>query len=796
MRDGPNAVLVAPPGAGKTTAVAPALLEEAWCTGEILLLSPRRVAARSAAERMAAMLDEKPGETIGYLTRLDSKRSAKTRVTVLTVAIFLNRIVADPELPGVSAVLFDEAHERHLDSDFGLALALETQGVLREDLRLLVMSATLDGERFAGLMDDCAVIESEGRSHPLQIQWLGSSGVERFEDSMADAVTQAWRDEEGDILAFLPGVREIERVRERLEPRLQDAVILPLHGQIDPAGQRAAIRRDAQGRRRIVLATAIAETSLTLDGVRVVVDGGLSRRAEHDRAAGGNRLVTVQASQASATQRAGRAARQAPGVAYRLWAEAAHAGRPTFEPPEITTSDLAPLVLTLANWGESEPANLRWLDPPPAASLATARCELQALGALDEDGRITPQGEAMAQLPLDPAGAAMVLFGARHGCADRAAQLVLLSQERGLGGRGEDLEARLSRWKGDRGARAEASRKLAGRWAALADKLVASDGKANPPLAIILAAGRPGFVAKRRTSSGEEWLAANGRGYRLDPASSVARAEYCVIGDAQGTAQGAWITAAVALDEADLRAWLGERVELHRTLRWTGERIEARREERLGALVLSRGPDPEPAMAAVQALLVEKALQELGDLLPADVLARARFAGVEGLSLDTLREGGDLWLPPPPLLAGRRDLAVGKGKLTDAALGMLDWNERQRLDDAAPREFTSPAGTRHAIDYSGQDAPSVEVRVQALYGLDSHPMIGRGKEAVPLLLKLTSPAGRPVQATRDLPAFWRGSWADVRKDMKGRYPKHRWPEEPWAEVASLKTKNAFSRGQS
>ncbi|WP_372524232.1 ATP-dependent helicase HrpB [Alteriqipengyuania sp.] len=794
LRDGPNAVLVAPPGAGKTTAVAPALLEEAWCTGEILLLSPRRVAARSAAERMASMLGEKPGETIGYLTRLDSKRSAKTRVTVLTEAIFLNRIVADPELPGVSAVLFDEAHERHLDSDFGLALALETQGVLREDLRLLVMSATLDGERFAGLMDDCAVIESEGRSHPLQIQWLGSSGVERFEDSLADAVTQAWRDEEGDILAFLPGVREIERVCERLELRLRDAVILPLHGQIDPAGQRAAIRSDAQGRRRIVLATAIAETSLTLDGVRVVVDGGLSRRAEYDRAAGGNRLVTVQASQASATQRAGRAARQAPGVAYRLWAEAAHAGRPTFEPPEITTSDLAPLVLTLAKWGESEPAKLRWLDPPPAASLATARGELQALGALDEDGRITPQGEAMAQLPLDPAGAAMVLFGARHGCADRAAQLVLLSQERGLGGRGEDLEARLSRWKGDRGARAEASRKLAGRWAALADKLVASDGKADPSFAIILAAGRPGFVAKRRNSSGEEWLAANGRGYRLDPASPVARAEYCVIGDAQGTAQGARITAAVALDEADLRAWMGERVELHRTLRWTGDRVEARREERLGALILSRGPDPEPDMAAVQALLVEKALQELGDLLPADILARARFAGVEGLSLDTLREGGDLWLAP--LLAGRRDLAVGQGKLTDAALGMLDWNERQRLDDAAPREFTSPAGTRHAIDYSGQDAPSVEVRVQALYGLDRHPMIGRGKEAVPLLLKLTSPAGRPVQATRDLPAFWRGSWADVRKDMKGRYPKHRWPEEPWAEVASLKTKNAFSRGQS
>ena len=786
-------MLVAPPGAGKTTAVAPALLGEDWCAGEILLLSPRRVAARSAAERMAAMLGEKPGETIGYLTRLDSKRSSKTRVTVLTEAIFLNRIVADPELPGVSAVLFDEAHERHLDSDFGLALALETQGVLRDDLRLLVMSATLDGQRFAGLMQDAPVIESEGRSHPLTIQWLGSSGVERFEDAMADAVARAWREEEGDILAFLPGVREIERVRERLEPRLREALILPLHGQVDPSGQRAAIRRDPQGRRRIVLATAIAETSLTLDGVRVVVDGGLSRRAEYDRAAGGNRLVTVQASQASATQRAGRAARQAPGVAYRLWAEAAHAGRPAFEPPEITTSDLAPLVLTLAKWGESEPANLKWLDPPPAASLSTAREELRALGALDDAGRITARGEAMAQLPLDPAGAAMVLFGATHGCAERAAQLVLLLQERGLGGRGEDLEARLSRWKGDRGGRADASRKLAARWATLGDKLMSGDGRANPPLAIILAAGRPGFVAKRRDGSGEEWLAANGRGYRLDPTSSVARAEYCVIGDAQGSAQGARITAAAVLDETDLRQWLPDRTALHRTLRWTGERVEARREERLGALVLSKGPDPEPDRDAVQALLVEKALQNLADLLPSDLLARARFAGVQGLSPDALRESADLWLAP--LLAGRRDLAVNRGRLVDAVLGMLDWNERQQLDEAAPREFTSPAGTHHAIDYSGQDAPSVEVRVQALYGLDRHPMIGRGRDAAPLLLKLTSPAGRPVQATRDLPAFWRGSWADVRKDMKGRYPKHRWPEEPWNEVASLKTKNAFSRGK-
>ena len=314
-----------------------------------------------------------------------------------------------------------------------------------------------------------------------------------------------------------------------------------------------------------------------------------------------------------------------------------------------------------------------------------------------------------------------------------------------------------------------------------------------PPLAVILAAGRPGFVAKRRDTSGEDWLAANGRGYRLDPTSSVARAEYCVIGDAQGSAQGARITAAAALEEADLRQWLGDRIELHRTLRWTGERVEARREERLEALVLSKGQDPEPDMDAVQALLVDKALDKLGELLPTALLSRARFAGVEGLSSEALRETAGLWLAP--LLAGRRDLAVSKGRLVDAVLAQLDWNERQRLDEAAPREFVSPAGTHHAIDYEGQDAPAVEVRVQALYGLDRHPMIGQGKSASPLLLKLTSPAGRPVQATRDLPAFWRGSWADVRKDMKGRYPKHRWPDEPWAEVASLKTKNAFSRGQ-
>ncbi|MFW2350924.1 ATP-dependent helicase HrpB [Qipengyuania sp.] len=789
LRRQTGAVLVAPPGAGKTTAVAPALLDEEWCSGTVILTSPRRVAARAAAERMAEMLGEKPGDTIGYLTRLDSKRSAKTRVLVVTEAIFVNTILADPELAGVSAVLFDEAHERHLDSDLGLALALESRSVLREDLRVLVMSATIDGARFASLLgDDTPVIESEGRAHALRIEWLGSSPQSPVVDAMAHAIVTAWRAEQGDILAFLPGVREIERVREQLETRLPSALLLPLHGQVDPAGQRAAIQRDQEGRRRIVLATAIAETSLTLDGVFVVVDAGLSRRAEFDRAAGTTHLVTHRASQAAAAQRAGRAARQGPGVAYRLWEEAGHGGRPPYDPPEMLTADLAPLVLALARWGSGDPSDLAWLDPPSPASVSAARQTLLALGALDAEGRITERGQKLAQLPLDPQGAATVLFGAEHGMGMEAARIALLLQERGLGGRGEDLEARLARWNADRGARAEASRKLAARWAKRAAQLVqSSPGKDEPRAGILLAAGRPEFIAKRRDTSGENWVTAGGRGFVLDPASSLARAEFLVVGDAQGQAKGARITSAIALEESELERWLSERIERRHVLRWTGERVEALVERRFGAITLARGPDPSPDAAAIVDMLVEKALENPAKLLPAELLARASFVGVEGLTNERLAENASLWLVP--LLAGRRDLDFPRGRLVDALLGQLDWDSRQKLDRLAPREFTSPAGTTHRIDYTGDDAPSVEVRVQALFGLDRHPLVGQ----TPLLLKLTSPAGRPIQATRDLPGFWRGSWADVRKDMKGRYPKHRWPEEPWTEAPSLKTKNAFSK---
>jgi ATP-dependent helicase HrpB len=798
------AVLVAPPGAGKTTAVAPALLEQEWCDGTVILLSPRRVAARAAAERMAEALGEKAGETIGYVTRLDTRRSARTRVLVVTEAIFVATILDDPELSGISAVLFDEAHERHLDSDLGLALAVECRDVLRPDLRVCVMSATIDGIRFAQLLGGAPVVESEGRAHPLAIRWLGAMPEKRLEDAVTAAILTAWREERGDVLAFLPGVAEIGRVEALLAQRLPAALVLPLHGQCEPAAQRLAIRRDTEGRRRVVLSTAIAETSLTLDGVSVVVDSGLSRRAEYDRAAGVTRLVTRRASRAAAAQRAGRAARQGPGVAFRLWEESGHAGRPEFEPPEIETSDLAPLTLALAQWGSGDPADLAWLDPPPAPSLSAARAKLQALGALaprasGSGWQVTPLGRAIADLPMDPSQATMVLLGAALGEADTAARLALLLQERGLGGRGEDLSQRLSRWAGDRSARADASRKLASGWARRAQKLarpdvvpVARAGQDVPP-AVLLALGYPEMIARRRDATGESWLSAGGRGYMLDPASPLASSEWIVIGDAQGQAKGARILSGLTLTTAELEQWLADRIERRAVLRWNEAeaRVEARLERRLGAITLASGPNPSPDPNAIRAFLLDRvrakglALVPFGKSAQA-FLRRARYAAVDALSEEALLADLDDWLGP---LLGRRLDALDAGGLRDALRNRLSWDDQQRLERLAPPEFVSPVGTHHAIDYEDEGGPSIEVRVQALFGLDRHPTFGSPPQ--PLLLKLTSPAGRPLQTTRDLPGFWRGSWRDVQRDMKGRYPRHRWPDEPWNEDPSLKTRNAF-----
>ncbi|NIJ65453.1 ATP-dependent helicase HrpB [Sphingomonas leidyi] len=787
LRAGSNAVLVAPPGAGKTTAVAPALLGEGWCTGEVLLLSPRRLAARAAGERMAALAGESVGHTFGYATRMDSRRSAATRVTVVTEGIFVNRIQADPELAGVSAILFDEVHERSLDSDFGLALALDAQAALRPDLRLVAMSATLDGVRFSSLMGDAPVVESEGRSWPLELRHLGRAADARIEESVSAAIRTALRETDGGVLAFLPGVAEIERTAERIGD-VPGAVVHKLHGSLEPGAQRAAIAPDPEGRRKIVLATSIAETSLTLDGIRVVVDSGLARRPRYDRAAGMTRLVTERASQAAVTQRAGRAARQGPGTAYRLWEEAATAGLPRFDPPEILEADLSALVLDCALWGVRDPRDLNWLDPPPEAAVSEARRRLGTLEALDEDGRPTAHGKAIAGLPLPPRLGHMLVRAAERGMARTAAEIAVLLGERGLGGNDPDLDLRLRRWRSERGPRAENGRRLAQRWA----RLVGDDGAGDPAACVALAF--PDRIARRRDAGGETWASAGGRGFRLDPASSLARAEWLAVAETQGMAAGARILSAAPIDPAEVEALFADRIETRRSVRFdpaTG-RIEALRERRLGAIRLSSGPDTAADTAEIEKALLEGVREHGLALLPWSDTARAlrtraAYAGNDSLSDARLLADLDTWLPG--LLAGKRRLDTVEG-LTTALNNLLGWDGQKALDRLAPARFETPEGSTYAIDYAAEGGPTVEVRVQALYGLDSHPTLGDG---TPLVLSLTSPAGRPIQTTRDLPGFWKGSWAAVAKEMRGRYPRHPWPEDPAAASATLRTKKADAR---
>ena len=794
LRRASAAVLVAPPGAGKTTAVAPALLAEPWCAGEILLLSPRRIAARAAAERMAALAGEPVGRTYGYATRLDSKRSAATRVTVMTEGIFVARIQADPELAGVSAVLFDEVHERSLDSDFGLALALDAQAALRPDLRIVAMSATLDGARFAALMDGAAVIESEGRNHPLELVHLGRDGAGRIEDAMTSAIRQAMREREGGILAFLPGVAEIERVAERLgEP--EGVRVHKLHGNVDPARQRAAIGSEPDGARKLVLATSIAETSLTLDSIRIVVDSGLARRPRYDRAAGMTRLVTERASQASATQRAGRAARQGPGTAYRLWEAAATAGMPRFDPPEMLEADLSALVLDCAIWGVADPRDLRWIDPPPAAAVEEARARLKRLDALDADGRPTAHGRRIARLPLPPRLAHMLVRAGGLGLARTAAEIAVLLGERGLGGNDPDLELRLRRWRAERGQRAEAARRMVGRWAALVER-EGPAGHAAHPVAACIALAYPDRIARRRDAAGERWASVGGRGFVLDPTSSLAGAEWLAVAETQGSAAGARILSAATLDAETVEALFADRIEIRREV-WfdpaTGG-IVAERTRRLGSITLSRGPDSGAAAAAIEAALVEGVRRHGVALLPWDegaaaLRARAAYAG-HPLDDASLLGRLDDWLPA--LVAGKRRLdTIAPGALTDALCMLLGWDAMREIDRIAPARFESPAGSSHAIDYAADGGPRVELRVQALYGLSAHPVIGRDR--VPLVLSLTSPAGRPIQTTRDLPGFWAGSWHGVAKEMRARYPRHPWPDDPAAADPTLRTKNADAR---
>jgi ATP-dependent helicase HrpB len=795
----PNAVLIAPPGAGKTTMVAPAILQQSWCTGQVLLLSPRRITARMAAERIAELRGEAVGKTIGYATRMDSNQSNATRLLVLTEGIFRNRIITDPELSCVSAVIFDEVHERSLDSDFGLALALEAQAAFRPDLRILAMSATLDGERFSKLMDGAPVIRSDGKSWPLSLLYAGRRAEVPIEQDTVRVIRQALSEQQGDILAFLPGAREIDRTADLLGSLSRDIMVHALHGNLDPALQRAALRPDPGGKRKVILATNIAETSLTIDGVRIVIDSGLARRARYDKAAGVTRLVTERASLSAATQRAGRAARQGPGAVYRLWEEAGNGGLPPFDPPEILESDLTALVLDCALWGEADPARLRWLDAPPVSSLNEARKALIALGAVDESGRVTPHGTALAKLPLPPGLAHMVLIAAASGQGEQAAMLALLMQERGLGGQGDDLELRLERFAKERGTkessrRADAARSLAQRIAAM----VQSGTGANLSIGAMIALAYPDRVAKRRDANGENWLSVMGRGLRLDPASPLASAEWLAVADMQGAASGARIMSAAVIDLTVIESIFSNKIQFINDVTYDriNDRIETKTRRKLGAITLSEGQAGKADTSASAALLV-KAVTELGLVtLPwsdatLSLRQRALFAGETMLSDAALLVDVSDWLLP--VLDGiTRFRDVPAGSLYQALDGRLGWDAKQRIDHIAPPRFESPAGTSHAIDYAAEAGPTVELRVQALFGLDQHPCVGTAH--VPLVLSLTSPVGRPIQTTCDLPAFWRGSWRDVAKEMRGRYPKHNWPDAPWEASASLKTKKAQLRG--
>ena len=808
LREKPNAVLVAPPGAGKTTRAPLALLDEPWAKGgKLIVLEPRRLAARGAANRMAQTLGERVGETVGLRVRLGSKIGPKTRIEVVTEGVFARMILDDPALDGTAAVLFDEFHERSLDADFGLALALDAQAGLREDLRILVMSATLDGARVAKLLGDAPVIESEGRAYPVETRYLGRDPLKRIEDQVTDAVLQALNEQAGSLLVFLPGQGEIRRVEERLCEKIRDPAIeiAPLYGALDQAEQDRAVLPAPRGKRKVVLATAIAETSLTIEGVRVVIDSGLARVPLYEPDIGVTRLVTQRASRAASDQRRGRAGRTEPGICYRLWEEAANGALEAFARPEILSADLAPLLLDCAAWGVSDPNTLSFLDPPPLPALKEARALLGDLDALDPDGRITEDGKALQGLPLPPRLAHMVVGAAHHRQAEPAALLAALLVERGLGGDAIDLTERLERFGRERGGRAGDMRRLAEGWARqAASKVKAGTEQALSP-GFLSGLAFPDRIAKARQPGSGQYLLANGRGAALESGQRLAREPYLVIGEMTGSAQQARILSAVAISEAEIaalaasgliRIGLSERNETVFDRPARGLRSRAAR--KYGALVLAERPLPVES-SPENAEVLAKGIAALGiETLPwskgqAQLRERVAFlraaegedAGWPDLSDDGLAKTATEWLAPH--IAGRSSLAAITAGDLDAALStLLPWELKRRLDAEAPTHFTAPTGSQLTVDYGAEAGPTISVRVQELYGLAQHPSLAGGR--VPLVLELLSPAHRPIQVTRDLPGFWRGSWAAVKSEMKGRYPRHPWPDDPAAAAPTTRAK--------
>ncbi|MBX9777472.1 MAG: ATP-dependent helicase HrpB [Xanthobacteraceae bacterium] len=864
VRGANAAVLVAPPGAGKTTRVPLALAQEPWAAHKkIIVLEPRRLAARAAAARMAATLGEDVGETVGYRVRFGSKVSKKTRIELVTEGVFTRMVLDDPALDGVAALLFDEFHERSLDADLGLALARDVQRGLRDDLKILVMSATIDGARVAKLLGNAPVIESEGRIFPVDTHYLGRDATAPIERQVADAAARALRAEPGSVLAFLPGAAEIRRAETLLKERIDDPSVdvVALFGALEADVQDRAIAPSRKGRRKVVLATSIAETSLTIEGVRIVIDCGLSRVPRYEPDVGLTRLETVRVSRASADQRRGRAGRTEPGVCYRLWDEPQTASLAASGTPEILAADLSSLVLDLAHWGVSDPTKLDFLDPPPQAAWSEARALLTELGAIDRDGRITDEGRALRQLPLPPRIARMVVDAAAHGEADVAADIAAVLTERGLGGNDVDLGHRLDNLRRDRSRRAQDARAMAKRWAQIAAKesqTLPRDGSAPSPHSpsktgvnalssgegwgggsefwarrdrsrttptpdpspqggggrrepswgdknlagdlspgLLLALAYPDRIARSRGAGGS-FLLANGRGAHVDQASALSRENFLAVGEIAGTAAQGRVLLAAAITLAEIETHFADRIEARDAVAFdasTGT-VRARALRRLGAVTLgeqSRKVEPDDDTARMLAegiarlgldrLPWSKPLEQWRDRVM--FLRRAEGDEWPDLSDAALAANAGAWLAPA--FAGKTAIAaLGADEFADAVYGLLPWNMRRRLDAEAPTHFAAPSGSSVPIDYGAEEGPKLAIRVQELFGLDKHPTIAGGR--VPLVVELLSPAHRPVQVTRDLPGFWRGSYAAVKTEMKGRYPRHPWPDNPLQAPATRRAK--------
>jgi ATP-dependent helicase HrpB len=801
-------LLEAPPGAGKSTIVPIALLQSPWLEGQkILMLEPRRIAARAVANRMSALLGEPIGRSVGFRTRLETKVSRDTRIEVVTEGILTRMLQEDSALTGIGCVIFDEFHERSLNADLGLALCIESQQNLREEMRLLVMSATLDLKPLVQLLGDAPVVSAKGRSFEVRTHYVPRRNEIHLELQVSQLVRSALRDHEGDVLCFLPGAAEIRRVQRNLEETDLDRSIrvMPLYGELEGAEQDAALAPSAPGQRKIVLATSIAETSLTIEGIRVVVDSGMRRYAEFDPATGMSRLVTGRVSQAAADQRRGRAGRLSEGDCYRLWSEGTHASLSPQTPPEILHADLAPLALELACWGAADATSLAWLDPPPAAPLAQARDLLLKLEAIDAGTRVTKHGRVLQKLGMHPRLAHMLIEAQQLGAARLACDLAAILSERdilraGVGARDADLRLRVAVLRGDSrevpagvtvDARAKAqAQRTSGQWQR--DLRNARD-TADPHEAtgILLAWAYPDRIARAR-GDGARYLLANGRGARFGEPQALAKSEFIVAAELDGADREARIFLAAPIGLEDLEKHFAALVTDSAEIHWDERAgaVSAKRERRLGALLLEssemRDPDPDAVQAAILTGLGQTGIaslpwtKELQQWRARVMLMRrynvASAASWPDVSDQALEQTLDEWAPPWIMGFTRRE-HFSRLDLSNALHSFITRTQEAILGREAPTHFTVPSGSHIPIDYLDGENPTVSVRLQELFGLRETPAVAGGR--LPLLLKLLSPAGRPVQITQDLVSFWNRGYHDVKKDLKGRYPKHYWPDDPY-----------------